>query len=279
MNRNELAPDASPRAAFGARLRSLREARGWTLDDLSERMEYSASHISGVENANRAPTVKFAQRADRALELTGTGETLTNDVFRIKSGSLLEGFPEYVLSEGRAAEVRYFETGIIPGLLQTEAYAEALAQSAVRRGTITPEQAHERVAVVAERQDALRRTPAPPLVMAVLDESCVRRPIGTIAEWDAQLSRLMEFAEQPNTVFQLAPFSMGVRRAFNLPLYILTMPDRSIVAYAESATRGHLERDGKFVAPILSTYYQLQAHALSQPDSVTMIRQIREGTS
>ncbi|MCX5072773.1 helix-turn-helix domain-containing protein [Streptomyces sp. NPDC054949] len=278
MNRNELTPDASPRAAFGARLRSLREARGWTLDDLSERMEYSASHISGVENANRAPTVKFAQRADRALELMGTGETLANDVFRIKSGSLLEGFPEYVLSEGRAAEVRYFETGIIPGLLQTEAYAQALAQSAVRRGTITAEQAHERVTVVAERQDALRRTPAP-LVMAVLDESCVRRPIGTVAEWDTQLSRLIEFAEQPDTVFQLAPFSMGVRRAFNLPLYILTMADRSIVAYAESATRGHLERDGKFVAPILSTYYQLQAHALSQPDSVAMIRQIREGMS
>lgn len=170
-----------------------------------------------------------------------------------------------------------FETGIIPGLLQTKAYADALAQAAVHRGTITPAQAAERVAVVANRQTALRQAPAP-LVMVVLDESCVQRPIGTPDEWASQLSRLLEFAEQPNTVLQLAPFAMGVRRAFNLPMYLLTMRDRSIIAYAESATRGHLERDEKFVASILGTYYQLQADSLSQPDSVAMIRKIREGT-
>ncbi|MFE5518364.1 Scr1 family TA system antitoxin-like transcriptional regulator [Streptomyces virginiae] len=277
MNRNELSPDASPRAAFGDRLRRLREARGWTLDELSAQIEYSASHISGVENARRAATIRFAERADHAFGIAGTSATLTNDVHRIRSGALLEGFPEYVGCEGRAAEVRLFETGIIPGLLQTEAYAQALANAAVHRGTITPAQAAERVAVVESRQAALGRTPAP-LVMVVLDESCVRRPIGTPAEWAAQLSRLAEFAQQPNTVLQLAPFVMGVRRAFNLPMYLLTMPDRAIIAYAESATRGHLERDEKFVAPILGTYYQLQAESLSQPDSVTMIRKIREGT-
>ncbi|MFF3210570.1 helix-turn-helix transcriptional regulator [Streptomyces sp. NPDC002886] len=278
MYRNELDPDAGPGAAFGVRLRRLRDDRGWTLDDLAARTEYSASHISGVENATRAATPKFAKRADLAFGLDGTDGTLTNDVQRIRSGSLLEGFPEYVASEGKAVEVRYFETGIIPGLLQTEAYAGALAESALRRGSITADQARERTAVVAERQKALRRTPAP-LIMAVLDESCVRRPIGTAAEWSAQLSRLLEFAEQPHTVLQIAPFSMGVRRTVDLPLYILTMPDRSIVAYAESATQGHLQRDGMLVAPILGTYYQLQADALSQPDSAAMIKQIREGTS
>ncbi|MFI7360460.1 Scr1 family TA system antitoxin-like transcriptional regulator [Streptomyces avidinii] len=277
MNRNELSPDASPRAAFGDRLRRLREARGWTLDDLSAQMEYSSAHISGVENARRAATVKFAERADHAFGIAGTSETLTSDVHRIRSGALLEGFPEYVGCEARAAEVRVFETGIVPGLLQTTAYADALAQAAVQRGTITPAQAAERVAVVANRQAALRRTPVPPVIV-VLDESCVRRPIGTPEEWTAQLSQLLEFAEQPNTVLQVAPFAMGVRRAFNLPMYLLTMADRSLIAYAESATRGHLERDEKFVAPILGTYYQLQADSLSQPDSVAMIRKIREGT-
>ncbi|GGZ75391.1 helix-turn-helix domain-containing protein [Streptomyces subrutilus] len=277
MNRNELSPDASPRAAFGARLRSLRDAHSWTLDDLSARIEYSASHISGVENAKREPTIKFAERADRAFGLTGTRETLASDVFRIRGGSLLEGFSEYVTCEARAAEVRLFETGVIPGLLQTEEYANALAQSAVQRGIITPEQARERVAVVADRQNVLRRTP-PPLVMAVLDESCVRRPIGTDAQWDAQLARLLEFAEQPGTVLQLAPFTMGVRRTFDLPLYVLTMPDRSIVAYAESATRGHLQRDGRVVAAILGTYYQLQAEALPQAASAATINALRKGT-
>ncbi|GAA2374649.1 hypothetical protein GCM10010246_81950 [Streptomyces cuspidosporus] len=142
---------------------------------------------------------------------------------------------------------------------------------------ITAEQAQERVAFVAERQAALVRTP-PPLVFVVLDESCVRRPIGEPAVMDAQFTRLLEFAELPNTVLQLAPFDMGTRRPFDLPLYILTMSDRSLVSYAESTQRGHFERESTSVVPLLTAYHQLQAEAPSQAQSVAMISQLRKGT-
>ncbi|KPI20261.1 hypothetical protein OK074_7603 [Actinobacteria bacterium OK074] len=77
-------------------------------------------------------------------------------------------------------------------------------------------------------------------------------------------ARLIEFAELPNTVLQIVPFSVGERRPFDLPLNILTMLDRSLMAYAESALRGHLERESSFVVPLLASYHQLQAEALSQ---------------
>ncbi len=94
-----------------------------------------------------------------------------------------------------------------------------------------------------------------------------------------QYTRLLEFAELPNTVLQIAPFEMGERRPFNLPLYILTLPDRSIMSYAESAQRGHLERDNNSVVPLLTAYHQLQAEAHTQATSVALIEQLRKGTS
>ncbi|MCL6297185.1 helix-turn-helix domain-containing protein [Streptomyces kronopolitis] len=277
MNRNELNPDASPEAAYGARLRSLREARGWTQEVLAERAEYSSVHVSAVENGRKPPTLRFSRSVDRVFGLEGTPASFEREYREIKHGSLLEGFPEYVEYEGRAVEIRLYEVGVIPGLLQTPEYAATLEADAVRREAITPEQAEERVDLVSRRQATLARTPSP-LILVVLDESCIRRPMGDPAIMDAQFERLLKFAERPNTVLQVAPFSMGARRPFSLPITVLTMPDRSIMSYAESAQRGHLERDTRSVLPMLTAYHQLQAEALSQAASVAMISKLRKGT-
>ncbi|WP_369390817.1 helix-turn-helix transcriptional regulator [Streptomyces sp. CG1] len=274
MNRKEVDPEKSPNAKFGHLLRTLRDEHGWTQDELAEHMGCSGTHISAVETGRRPPTPRFAASADRAL---GTGDRLQRQSRAVRHTALLEGFPEYVTHEARAAEIRLYEVGVMPGILQTSEYTSALTARAVERGAITPEQGDERIALVAERQAALKRTP-PPLVLAVLDESCLRRPVGSPTTMDGQLARLVEFAALPNTVLQVAPFNMGDRRPFDLPLYILTMENRSLLSYAESAQRGQLERETTSVVPLLTAYHQLQAEALSQAASVAMIEQVRKGT-
>ncbi|WP_039635576.1 helix-turn-helix transcriptional regulator [Streptomyces sp. 769] len=277
MNKNELNPDASPEAAYGARLRSLREARGWTQEDLAGRMGYSSVHISFVENGRKPPTLPFSKGVDVALGVVGTDASFELEYRQIKHGNLLEGFPEYVKREGKAAEIRLYETGIIPGLLQTPEYARVLADSAARRGTITAEQADERVSFLAKRQAVLQR-PRLPAMLVVMDESCVRRRVGGPEVMRAQLDRLVAFAELPNTVLQIAPYDIGERRPFDRPMNLLTMPDLSVIAYAESQLRGHLERDTAAVLPLLTAYHQLQAEALPQAASVAMINEVRKGT-
>ncbi|MCK8680750.1 helix-turn-helix domain-containing protein [Streptomyces lichenis] len=273
MNRKQLDPDSSPQAAFGARLRSAREERGWTQEELAKRLGYSSTHLSSVETGRKPPTLRLARSSD---EVFGTGDQFVRAYYKVRNGGLLEGFPQFVEREAEAAEIRLYEVGVVPGLLQTEEYATELARGFVRRGAITSKQADERVALIAERQAALVRTPAP-LVFAALDESCLRRPVGAPAVMRAQLDRLLEFAELPNTMLQVAPFSMGAHRPFDLPLYILTLHDRSLLSYAESAQRGQLERDNVFVVPLLTAYHQLQAEALSQAESVAMISELRKG--
>ncbi|WP_405744651.1 DUF5753 domain-containing protein [Streptomyces sp. NBC_01525] len=206
----------------------------------------------------------------------GTTESFARGWGEIRHGSLLEGYPEYVGCEARAVELRMFQIGVIPGLLQTPAYARAMEEGNVRRGTLTPEQADERVAVLMDRQAALVR-PRPPTMLVVMDESCVRRPIGGAEVMDEQLRHLVKFAQLPNSMLQVAPYDIGERRPFNLPINLLTMSDRSMIAYAESQAQGHLDREATFVLSVLSAYHQLQAESLSQAESVAMIEQLRKG--
>ncbi|MFJ2706599.1 Scr1 family TA system antitoxin-like transcriptional regulator [Streptomyces sp. NPDC087428] len=277
VNRKELNPEASAQAAFGARLRRLREERGWTQDHLGTLVGCTGRHISAIETGRKSPTLPFSRRADAALGTVGATDSFEREWREFKHGNLLEGFPEYVGYEGRAVEIRLFQMGIVPGLLQTTEYAQALADGDVRRGSITAEQAAERVAFLGERQSALVRD-RPPMVLVVMDESCIRRPIGGDEVMDVQLQQLAHFAELPNSVLQVAPFDIGERRPFNLPVNLLTLPDRSMVAYAESHAQGHVDRESTAVLPLLTGYHQLQAASLSQADSVAMINEVRKGT-
>lgn len=241
-------------------------------------MGFSSGHISAVETARKLPTLRFSRSADSAFGMAGTADTFERAWREIRHGALLEGFPEYVGYEGRAAEIRVYEVGVIPGLLQTAEYAAAIEAGHVERGASTAEQAHERVSLVAERQAALVRNP-PPLIHMVLDESCIRRPVGERDVMEDQLAKLIAFAKQPNVTLQVADFAMGVRRPFSLPITVLTMADRSLMSYAESATRGHLDRETNSVLPLLTAYHQLQKHALPQSGSMAMIELVRKGTS
>lgn len=277
VNRKELNPEASPAEAFGARLRRLREARGWTQDEFAELVGYSGRHISAVETGRKPPTLRFTRSTDVTFGTVETADSFEREWREIRHGSLLEGFPQYVGYEGRAAEIRMFTLGIIPGLLQTPEYARVLADSAVRRGAITPDQANERLSFLAERQAALAR-PRLPMLFVTLDESCIRRPIGGADVMDAQLVRLVEFAEQANTLLQVAPYEIGERRPFDMPVILLTLPDRSVISYAESQAQGYVDREAPSVMPMLTAYHQLQAVSLSQEASVAMINQLRKGT-
>ncbi|MFE1148590.1 helix-turn-helix domain-containing protein [Streptomyces albidoflavus] len=274
VNRKELNPESSPRAAFGALVRSSREERGWTQEELADATEYSSTHISAIETSRKPPTLRFSRSIDRAL---GTGDQFERKFREVKQGVLLEGFPEYLGYEARAAEIRVFEIGIIPGLLQTQEYARVLTANAVLRGAISPEQASERVRILAERQDALIRQ-RPPMVFVTMDESCIRRPIGGHEVMEGQLAHLAEFAKMPNTMLQIAPFEIGERRTLDRPVNLLTLSDRSMIYYAESQAQGHLEREGSDVIGMLTAYHQLQAEALSQAASVALINQLRKGS-
>ncbi|TRV81620.1 helix-turn-helix domain-containing protein [Streptomyces sp. 130] len=277
VNIKELNPDASPQAAYGARLRRMREARGWIQDHIATMVGCTGRHISAIETGRKSATLPFSRRLDVALELVGTPESFEREWREMRHGSLLEGFPEYVGYEARAVEIRLFRIGLIPGLMQTSEYARAVAEGELQRGSITPEQADERVSFLLERQAALVR-PRPPMVFVVMDESCLLQAVGGPKVMHAQLERLEKLAALPNWIIHVSPFAIGARRAFDMPVNLLTLPDRSVVGYAESQLQGYVDREPSTVVPMLTAYHQLQAETMSQAASVAMISQLRKGT-
>ncbi|MQS10926.1 helix-turn-helix domain-containing protein [Streptomyces kaniharaensis] len=273
MRETELDPSASPLAAFGAQLRRSRKAAGMRQAQLGALTSLSDSQISNLERGTRSPTLDWVVAADRAL---GTDGTLELTYWTLSGGgSLLQGFPEYVAHESKAAELRQFELGVVPGLFQTRAYAETLAAADVRRGAITKDEAQTRVSYLLTRQQRLVGKDAP-LVHAVLDESCIRRLVGGAAVMREQLDHLAELSERPRTIIQVAPFSMGERRSLALPVVLLTMPDRSMLGYTESQERGFLTRESETVTAWARDYDRLQVGAGSDVASLEMIRTARK---
>ncbi|WP_329565362.1 helix-turn-helix domain-containing protein [Kitasatospora sp. NBC_01266] len=272
MNRKKLDPQSSPVAAFGSQLRTSREAKGWSQDELGAAMGYSGSYISNVEVGRKSPSLKFARSADAAL---GTGQTLELMWVGLRRKGFLEGFPEHAAQEARAAEIRVFEPNMIPGLLQTPEYAAALEDAAVQRGDVAPEQANERVKFLAARQRLLKRT-APPLIHAVMDESCIRRPVGSPAIMGAQLDHLVKLARRPHVIIQIAPFSLAEHIPFRAFMTLLTFPDRSVVGYTESVEQGYVVRGDETVRAWERAYHRLQVEALSKAASLDLICKARE---
>ncbi|MGW2543183.1 helix-turn-helix domain-containing protein [Kitasatospora sp. NPDC001574] len=271
MNQKELDPTSGPWAPFGVQLRRSRRAGRLTQAQLARKCGCDPSHVSLVELSRRAPSKKFAAKADEVLE---TGGTLTLMYWQHRHTALVPGFPEYANYEARAAEIRMFEVDVVPGLLQTAEYATALEAGHVRQASATQEQAEERVSFLATRQQCLDRTP-PPIVHAVLDESCVRRPIGGRDVMVRQLLHLEELGKRPNIAIQVAPFSLGEDRPFMRMVFLLTMPDRKVLGYSENEHRGFLDREAEAVLPVVKSYDRLQIEAMNQADSLAMIRSVR----
>ncbi|MFE4518073.1 Scr1 family TA system antitoxin-like transcriptional regulator [Kitasatospora sp. NPDC056783] len=271
VNRKELDPDSSPSAKFGALVRELREARGWTQDHLAKLTGYSSVHVSAIETGRKPPTQRFARRLDEAFE---TPEKFEREWRNAGRRILFEGFGEYLRSEATATAVRLFEINIIPSLFRTPDYARAYQEGRVRRGRTTQQQAEERLTMLLHRQQRLQQHPAP-RVHAVIDEGCLHRAIGGRDVMAEQLRHLEELAAQPQFVIQVSPFSLGEDRPFSHPITLLTMPNRASVGYGEIQGKGFLQRDPDTLAEWDGEFDQLQVEALSRAASRDFVRRIR----
>jgi len=109
------------RVHFAKELRRLREAAGLTREQLGDKIGYTWETIRSIEKNRRTPKPRFAQKCDEALGVHGMLIEL-----QAETESETTEFGSLVEVEQRATEIRIWDLRVIPGLLQTEAYASAL---------------------------------------------------------------------------------------------------------------------------------------------------------
>ncbi|MGW3656646.1 helix-turn-helix domain-containing protein [Streptomyces sp. NPDC005151] len=259
-------------ALFGSRVRKLRTAAGLTQAELGEKTHVVSSRITQIERSSGArPTLELARALDTALVADNLLIDLWPYVYR-------EAFPDwsraFIAHSARAVSIREYASHVVPGLLQTEAYARALLS--VGRTLKGEEHLEERLSARLGRQERLGAADCPEL-WVVLDEAVLRRPVGGPAVMRAQLIRLLEAATKPHITVQVLPFDQGEHDAMGGSLTVLVLPDGTEMAYTEGAHYGQLIEDPEEVSRFAVTYDRLRAVALPPLMSLDMIRSVMEG--
>ena len=198
-NISVLDPSASPLDYYGFELRRHREAAGLTQKQFGDIVNYTGSLVGQIETARKLPTDVFSERADAAL---GTGGLLSRLVGLVLRSQLPAWFQQVAELEARAVEICSFQTHMVHGLLQTEAYARAVL------GALDQSDLDDRTAVRLARQRIFEKA-EPPVFWAVLSEAALYQEMGGPEAMRGQLAQLLDFENNPRMNIQVLPFSAG----------------------------------------------------------------------
>jgi transcriptional regulator with XRE-family HTH domain len=191
------------------------------------------------------------------------------------------GLPEwlagYVGLESDAASVRCLELEVIPGLLQTEAYARALY---ALRGQLSGKEVDRRVAARMKRQERLTGRNASCKLTAVVSEAALQRCARHPAVAAEQLAQLVDRAKWRNVELRVLPLDLGLHDGMSGPFSLLSFPDRLLgdAAYQEYAVGGHVIDDPSIVSALATLFDKLRGQALGTSESLAMITELAENT-
>ncbi|TYB48070.1 helix-turn-helix domain-containing protein [Actinomadura chibensis] len=248
--------------SFGAVVRRLREAAGLKQVELATAVNVSRAYIGHVELGKTRCRLDFAKRLDSALHANGEIVSAWNELIEsIKSVKYAAYFIDFPRAESTASLIRDYETHIVNGLFQTEAYAKVIIKD--------PDIFNTRM----NRQKQVMGDPAPK-IFVVLEESVLHRQIGTREVMREQLEYLLELSERPGIRLQVLPtvYVEDARAAFA----IATQRDRSEAAYLVTGTGGLTSADPDELANLNERFASLQAEALNVRDTRALIRKVIE---
>jgi transcriptional regulator with XRE-family HTH domain len=264
----------SPLRVFGAMLRHYRTAAGLTPEELGARIYLSASQIRKVEEGTRTPTEALTQACEAVPELNCNGALTTlreilKDHLRHRAyPGWFQAWPDH---ESLARRLRDFELAVIPGLLQTEAYARAILSTRVGA---TEEELDEAVAARLERQHILDRE-QPPELWALLDEAVLRRPVGSPGIMAEQMTFLAAAARRPHIVLQIIPLSAGAHEGMRGgPFVIADFAGNPSLGYQDTALTGQIVEDANQVEALATTWDTLRLEALPRSTSLDLVEEV-----
>jgi transcriptional regulator with XRE-family HTH domain len=261
--------ETNPVKVFGDVLRALREKAGLSQRELAERVYCSASLISAIENATKPAKLDLVKRIDDALNCGGA---LIKTWPITTAGNYPSWFALVAELETQARKIHEWELRIIPGLIQTSAYARALMRAG--RPLDSDEKIEDDVNARLERQEIFSQD-NPPVAWFVLDESILHRMVGGNLVMRDQLIKLEKMAEQTNVVIQVMPFTTSGHPGIEGPLRILEFFGSDPVWYTEGWYTGRMAETKAEVSSAMTCFDLIRASALPPSESMRTIAEVR----
>jgi transcriptional regulator with XRE-family HTH domain len=206
---------ASPtvrRRRLAAELRGIRESKGKSGDAVAAALKWSPSKISRYERARTGLRPREVERLLDYYQITGPRRTLLLELaedaaqkgwWEEFADSLSDDYQQFIGLEHEATSIAIWHVDVVAGLLQTEAYAKHIISSYSRVEPVAPGMIGRMVRVRMQRQQVLSREGLQLLV--VLDESVLKRRIGSESVMYEQLQRLAQEADRPNLTLRILP--------------------------------------------------------------------------
>lgn len=286
-------PPSSPTVAsweLALRLRQRRDQLGIEVQTITATLGFSRNYWSAVENERKILSEDKLKSVLNAFEFD---EEEQRELLELREAAKLRGwwarysalFIEdtlrlYGLEHGAQA-IRTYESLLIPGLLQTEAYARALMTSEIT--TIRQVEVDQRVEVRMRRQE--RITGEDPVhLTAIVSQAALMQETGGPQVLRDQLIHLAQVIEEHPDVIDLRviPFTATGCGAFGASTFHLidfASTRLPTLAWQETITAAGIIDDEAQVRDLSLTYAEALGRTLSPQESLDLIkRRIREIT-
>lgn len=233
-----------PRRQLGRYLRDLRGKARLTVKAAAAELEWSEAKIWRIETGQtslrsldvEAMCKVYGAPDDMTEALMGLAkETKGRGWWHAYGDVIPDGFDLYIGLEESASQLCWYSSELVPGLLQTEAYARTLIRA--DNVGVSDDEIERRVHVRIERQALLTRVTAVPTIEVMLNEAVLCRPVGGTGVMAEQLAKLAEVADYPNVSIRVIPFRAGLHHGLmSGPFVILRFPTNGDGREAEPPT-------------------------------------------
>jgi hypothetical protein len=262
------------RRRLGAELRRLRVASGLKSTEVAERLMVSQPKISHLENGNRAISPRDVR--DLCAIYAVTDQELIDSLTEMARKSGQPGWwrpygglcdSVYIGLETDAASLHTHAPMVVPDLLQTPAYAQAVIEETIPQPTA--EQAATRLKVRLRRQHRIYEPACPLRLWVLLDESALHRVVGSPDVMREQLEHLNALSTEPHITVQVLPYAVGAHPGLSGQFSILRFADspEAGVVHLERFTSGLCLEKPSDVQRYSAMYDHLQAQALTADSS------------
>jgi transcriptional regulator with XRE-family HTH domain len=273
---------ASPtirRRELGALLRKLRSDLGLSAEEVTARLMFSPTKLSRIETGQSGASPRDIRDLSDLYGVTDP-EDRERLMTLAREGKRRGWWQDYDLPhatyvglEAEAVSIDVYQSGAVPGLLQTEEYARAMLLAQVP--PFSTQELEQRVQARLTRQALLMQSEGP-RYHAILDEGALHRRVGGPIVMRAQLQRIIESARLQNVAIQVISSEAGAHPAMESTFAILSFeqPLISDTVYIEGLVGNiYLERPAD-LERYRKVFSYLQTIALKPVDSGALIKQI-----
>jgi transcriptional regulator with XRE-family HTH domain len=267
------APPAQRRLVGGA-LRRYRENLGYTLEDAARILECDRSKISRVESGHRGIRskelrellVEYGADEQQAILTAIANPRGPRGWYEAYADVLPAPYRDYLFMETLASRVMIYEAQQIPALLQTPAYARALAET----GPLDNDAQEMAIEAMFARQKAILEDRTAD-IHVIIGEAALHQEVGGPRVMQGQLELLTGISTISDTItVQILPFSIGAHAGAAVgSLAILQFPHAPglEVVHLGGASGGVCLDSQEDLATYTRLYEQLRLSALTPAQS------------